>query len=155
MGVSTDGIICYGVLFDNEEEPFEGLDECDGEEEWWRQRLGYKEPFQMFDDEGMWIGSEDDWPPEKVREYFDHQRAWDKEHPKPFELVNTCHADVPRWIVALPGSVTRANRGYPVKISEGHVSLVHLDAALDRYLTFLKEMGVEDEPRWWLGSYWG
>lgn len=155
MGVSTDGIICYGVLREEEEEPFEGLNDCDGEEEWWCQRNGYEPPFEMFDSNGEWIGGKDQWPPEKVREYFDHQRAWDAEHPMPFELVNTCHSDVPRWIIALPGSVTRASRGYPVAISEGTVSLVHKEAALERYLAFLKEMKIEDKPRWWLGSYWG
>ena len=156
MGQSTDGQICYGVYVGDELPWSDGEDfEYDGDEdEWWRKRSGYEPPFEMFTEDGEWIGGEE-WPREKVDAYFDHRREWDKAHPKPFELVNACSGDCPEWIVAMPGTFKSVSRGYPEKISEGTISLVHKEAALERYKAFLAEIGIEGEPSWYLSSYWG
>jgi len=164
MGVSTDGIICYGVIT-GEDHPLDLsagtrddiplMSDCDHDEEvWWREYRGYKPPFEMFTSAGNWIGGEP-WPQEKRDEYHAHRRAWERANPMPFEMVNACSDNVPEWIICLPGSVTVANRGYAVEISEATISLVHKDVALERYLAFLEEIGVDGKPHWYLGSYWG
>jgi len=154
MGQSTDGIICYGV-YTGEDHPIPGAEKFDDDvEDWWKDRLGYKPPFEMFDEDGMWIGGKK-WPDEKCREYYDHKYAWEKAHPMPFEMVNVCSYDCPMWIICVPGTKTVANRGYPVEINQSILSLMDHLVALEQFNDFLKEVGINEEPRWYLGSFWG
>jgi len=153
MGVSTDGVICYGVYVE-EDLPFD-QEKHDDEEEWWRHHKGYKRPFEMFTEDGQWIGGEE-WPEEKCDEYFEHQREWDEANPMPFELVNVCSADCPMWVIAVPTMKTTACRGYPVVIDQGTLSTRGFSEEIERFREFLKEaFDITEEPKWFLGSYWG
>lgn len=156
MGQSTDGQICYGVYVGDELPWGDGEDfEYDRDEvAWWRKRRGFKRSFELFTPEGDWI-DEAGTTEERRRAYSQEQWDWDKANPMPFELVNACSSECPEWIIALPGTLKSASRGYPEKISEGTISLVHREAALERYKAFLAEIGVEGEPSWYLSSYWG
>ena len=150
MGVSTDANICYGIFLDEDYE-YPWGDEW--EETWWRETAcGYRPPFELFNERGDWIdGKEPD--KEIVSEYFDHQRNFEKAHPMPFELVNYCSGEFPMCILAVPGTVTRASRGYPKEINP--LRLVVSSSFLLPFEEFCKEFGFSGERKWWLSSYYG
>ena len=57
MGVSTDGQICFGIMFDEGFEfPWNGGEDDQDLESWWMEEVcGYKPPFELFTEEGQWI----------------------------------------------------------------------------------------------------
>lgn len=150
MGVSTDGELSYGVIFDEDDEfPW---DEHGDEEAWWRDVNEYKCPLEWpFDENGEWLDVPD--RESKASACFAHQREWMKANPMPFRLVNACSGDYPQWIVAMPGIGFCARRGYPVKID----GLPDVDpTALQKLKSFLKDfLDCDEEPGWVLSSYWG
>jgi len=167
MGQSTDGHISHGILIEEDTKvPWDS--ERNGDiKEWWSKECGYKEPFVLFGPDGNYDPSvelktvrngiwEEKKPADEtlVGKYFEHRREWDKRHPLPIELVNTCSGEYPIWIIAVPGTVRRAYRGSPVEIDpdEFHWN----DHAFAAFLEFCEKYGiVGDGPKWWLGSYWG
>lgn len=137
MGQSTDAQLWYGFTFEDgykfpwAAEPFDG-----DLEEWWRKEQGFV-------------------PPENVPygELFDAERAFDKEHPCPAELITHCSGEYPMYGLAVRGSEYKANRGYPILIeglglSQGEIE--PLKKFCERY-----ELTPEGEIGWWLTSYWG
>lgn len=150
MGVSTDGIVCFGILLDEDVElPWESgeWEEDSDIEGWWRATRGYQEPFVIAD----WDAVSDD----QMRAYYEHRREWEEEHPCPVEPVNCCSGEYPMWILAVPGSVQTAHRGLPQTLE---VPTVH-EAAGEQLLKFCVTYGIEIEegnkPQWWLCSYCG
>jgi hypothetical protein len=113
MGVSTDGQICYGIKFDGEYNfPWDD-DQWESIDDWWIYGVcGYKNPFEMFDEAGSWIGGAR-WPEGKIRTYYDTKYDFEKEHPLPIELVKHCHNDYPMYILAVSSTCLVASRGYP------------------------------------------
>lgn len=152
MGVSTNGLLFFGVEF---EEGFEfpwDAEEFEGdEEEWWRSVGGWVAPFEPFDERGEYAEGFTKGDP-RVGEYFDLQSKWESSHPMPIEIVNICSDDCPIYALAVAGAVTTARRGYPVRIVPAE--LVADPAPL---LAFCEKYGIEleNEPRWLLASYWG
>jgi hypothetical protein len=151
MGTSTDGLIFFGWAFDEGHEfPWSEQDE-DDPEEWWRNINGYKPPFQLYDERGEYPNGE--MPTDaQLKTYYDLQRCWDQQHPLPFELVNYCYHDNPMWALAVPRSVLRAHRGFPLSFDPQRLSA---DATGLRQ--FCEKHGIElaGEPQWYLASYWG
>ena len=155
MSTTTNGEVCVGVLLNDEAEEFElpwmAADvDCD-EEEWWLKVNGYKPPFELFTEDGDYIGGVEP-PRAKVREYYAHKTAWMKLNPLPFELVNYRSGDCPMYILAVPGTVQTANRGYPKELT--------LDTRIRplRQIVlreFCKKYNLPTEFKWWLTSYWG
>ena len=153
MGMHADGQICFGILLEEETElPW---NDSDGEEAWWRSVNGYVAPFTPYTLDGSYA---EGWGPKDPRfeEYFAHQRAWEKEHPLPFEMVNACHYDYPVWILAEPDSMVRARQGSPEALLEDMFS-EDMDAYADRLVQFCKTHGIEFEgkPKWYLSGCWG
>lgn len=157
MGTSTDGQICYGIAFDEGFE-FPWHDDDGGDiESWWIDKVhGYKPPFECYDADGNYLPGFDDKDP-RVNEFFDHRRAFAKSHPLPVEEVNYCSADYPMWILAVPGTVKSARRGFPEEFDPTKLVVSAEETAA--LLTFCKEHRIEvlkeNKPRWWLSSYWG
>lgn len=152
MGVSTNGEINYGIVFEAYFAfPWE---DHDGIEEWWQEVRGYKRPFELFTPEGNYIDGKEP-PREKVDEYFDHEREWNKANPLPVEEINYCSAECPMYMLAVPGAGLTANRGYPCEFNPA--SLVVTDEQRDALLDFCKEHGIEHDkpPKWYLTSYCG
>ena len=156
MSHSTNGEISFGILFP---EGFEFPWESYGEEEWWLKTLGYKPPFELFNEEGNYINSLDKDNKEKISQYFAHKRDFETKNPLPFELVNYCSANCPMFILACPGSVKTAYRGYPKEISLSSESSYYSEkeALLNFIQTYLKDIdGFEDIDltfKWYLSSY--
>ena len=156
MGVSTDGIICYGIaLEDGCKLPWQD-EKWDGdEEEWWMYEVcGYKNPFELFDEYGEWVpGMERE--EEKHRQYYDQRREFKKAHPLPIEVVRHCSGEYMMYIIAAPGTVRKAARGYPEEIN---VDMFRPDSrGFNLVIDFCDEYGIDrnnEEPRWWLCSMW-
>lgn len=155
MSVSTDGQINYGIPF---EEGFEfPWDDESGEtgiEDWWMEANGYKPPFQPFTSEGDYApGFSKDDP--RIDEYFKHRREWLEKNPVPVEDVNYCSGDCPMILLAVPGLGLSCSRGYPEAFDPQ--SLVATEEQRAMLLEFCKRWGIEtdEEPKWYLTSYWG
>lgn len=112
MGVSTDGQICYGILFDEDYEFPWASTRHEDEEEWWREVTGFNPSFRPFTKEGDFTNGVTREDP-RIDVFFDEQRAWDQEHPLPVKLVNVCSDSAPQYILATPSSCKTASRGYP------------------------------------------
>jgi len=154
MTVSTDGQICFGIVLDEGIElPWEDEDGEGYIELWWLDVQGYKPPFEMYNDRGSYIGGVK--PSEKKhREYYDHQHAFEKTHPLPVKSVNYCSGDYPMYILAVPGSCKRANRGCPESFNPTELTVTQEE--VEKLLQFCDDYGIEhDEPKWWLSSYRG
>lgn len=156
MGVSTNGQISYGILF---EEGFEFPWDCeqfDGDiEDWWKSANGYQNPeFDPYDERGDYKpGVTKDDP--RIAAYHGHAREWLQANPVPVELVNCCSADCPIYILSLPEFGATANRGYPQAFHP--TLLVERPEHAQQLVDFCAKYGIEtsDEPKWWLSSYWG
>lgn len=155
MGVSTDGQICFGVVceegteFPWDEKPWDG-----DIDEWWRMEVcKYHPEVEIYDESGHYIDGKE--PSQSVIEdYFSAQRAFDKEHPLPVELVNYCSEDCPMYILAVSPTVMNCRRGYPLSFKPESLTVATFDVAA--LLQFCETYGIEHgEPGWWLSSYWG
>jgi hypothetical protein len=154
MSTSTDGQICYGILFEEDFEfPWSEFD--DDIEDWWRHINNYENPNPSpFDEKGYYLpGIKRDSL--EITKYFDHSREWDEKNPIPIKIVNYCSANEPMIILAVKRTVLTANRGYSTSFNPS--SLVVSSEEREELLEFCeKYIGkVPESPRWWLSSYWG
>lgn len=149
MGVTTDAILCFGV--DMGESPgFPWMQEDNEFDEWMANRIGIYYPFKGNDKEwNDWYSIKEN--KEAMSLYWNIKR--DLENGCPVQIVYHCSAEYSEYILAVRGTVTKANRGYPEKITHLEVDRVKIN----EYMTTLKEWGIElpEQPEWLLASYWG
>lgn len=151
MTQSTDGQICYGIDV-GEDLPWD-QNEFEDVDDWWIVESGFvwegKNPFTPEGDYVPGVKRGDSL----IKEFFAARSKWRNEHPIPIELVNTCSGQCPQYIVAVPGTVLVANRGYPVAFNPyGYFDFDSLKLA--QWKVFCEKYGVEGEPRWYLSSCW-
>jgi len=154
MGQSTDGQICFGVVFEEDAElPWEA-EEYDGIEDWWTEVGGFKAEFDPYTDEGEFKQGVSHTDP-RVDKYYNDRVEWRKRNPLPVELVNSCSTNCPMWIIAVRGTVQEANRGFPIKFDPAALTVdpKNLQAFIDFVGRFEIEFG--GDPAWYLSSYWG
>lgn len=154
MGVSTNGIIAWGIVF---EEGYEFPWGCDGEDglsEWWLDVQEYKHPFEIYTDDGDYVDGVVDGDP-RIDEYYQHYFDWEKANPCPVGLENVCSGDYPIYALVIPELTRECRRGFPSFFDPKE--LVVTEEQKSSFLAFLKDCGIEyeDEPGWFLGSYWG
>jgi len=159
MGQSTNGQLCYGIVFDEGFEfPWTNFDGDGGElEDWWIEVAhGYKPPFECFDEDGDYLPGFKTHDP-RVDEYFSHRRAFKNAHPLPVVEVNYCSGDYPMYILAVPQSCRSNYRGDPKSIDPAQlvVTADQVNLLLDFCKTHGIELTAEQSPQWWLSSYWG
>ena len=155
MGVSTDGQLCFGYLFEEGFEfPWDDEQFEDGYEDWWKHINGYENPHEdPFTDDGEWKeGFSRDCP--KTEIYYDYKRKWESNNPFPVEIINYCSYDCPMYIIAIPETCKSNRRGYPVEVDPA--TLV-VPEQLQRFKDWFEEHNIETEgePKWWLSSFWG
>lgn len=155
MGTSTDGQICYGIAFDEDYEfPWDA--ERDHEiESWWIYRVhGFKHSTELFDSSGNYLNGREP-SREEVSKYFAESRAFKDAHPVPVVLINYCSAEYPMYILAAPGTVHVARRGFPAEFNPADLVVSH--EARAALLQFCTDHGipVHEDPKWLLSSYWG
>jgi hypothetical protein len=157
MSVSTDGKICFGSLFEEGFEfPWDKYKDNPGDiEDWWiYEVLGYKNPFEIYDENGEYINGER--PDEnRVDEYYKCRREFLMGNQVPVELVNCCSCDCPIYIISIPGSKQRCSRGYPIEIDfeKMFVSDEQKKALIEFIETYITTTDYE-EPKWYLASLW-
>ncbi len=155
MTVSTNAQISYGVLIEeseNEEPMPWDFERYQGDiEEWWIYACGYKDPTELFDEDGDWLPGVNRG---LYNGYYIARAAWLKEHPCPIELVNYCSGPYPMYILAVPGSVFTVNRGFPKPIRQNESP--PSDGEIEALLKFCEghDFTIKDGPCWWLSSYW-
>lgn len=152
MTVSTDGIICFGVLIDEDVKlPWDDY----AFDDWWIETVhGYEPPFQLYDSDGEYLNGVKA-SKEETTQYYAHRRDFEKEHPQTIQPVNCCHSDYPIWILAVPSSVRRCHRGYPLPIMPSNLKVEKEE--WDTLHQFCVQFGIEIKDNsmgWWLASYW-
>lgn len=155
MGTSTNGQICYGILFEEGFEfPWDNSEWEDDIDDWWLHVSGWTwDKEQPFIDGDYAPGFYRDHP--LIEEYFSSSRSWLKEHPLPVLLVNYQSGECPAYILAAPGTLTIARRGYPELITtDVFTRTLEQEESL---VSFCQKYGIEydTKPQWYLSSYWG
>lgn len=145
MGVSTDGILFYGICIDPEEVevPWHSEeDDGDGPEIHYAAKMGVKEPEDEYSDKpGV---------KEKYSKYWDEKQRINKE--SGCKVVWHCSWECPMFGLAISASTRTASRGYPTEIKAVEVD-ENWDVCLKDYC---EKMDVEyEQPKWWLVSMWG
>lgn len=152
MSVSTDGQLCYGIVLEEDYEFPWSDEEWDNDiEDWWVYGiLGYPRA-DFYDDHGKKPGTTH----EQVDEYYKGLWAFRKENPLPVDVVNYCSDNAPMYILAVPSSKHSNSRGFPVEIDPEQLIVAHGEKMA--LLEFCDTYNIErdDEPKWWLSSYWG
>ena len=153
MGVSSDGLIAFGIPFEEDFE-FPWNEKHEGDiETWWLDVCGFKPTLYPFTDEGEYIK---DYTDKMVNDYFAEKHAFQKEHPLRIELRNYCHGDYPMDMLCIKSSVITANRGSPTELNPENLTARGEDWT--KILTdFCKkhEIEIPSEPKWYLFSYMG
>lgn len=165
MGTSTDAYICYGINVGDTEVPWDDPNRYDdGIHTWWLEVTGFDpENKPPWDDEGNWLMELSKEERDQLYEAWRAEKAqWVMNHPLPVELVNTCSYSCPEYILAVPGSVVKADRGYPTLFRPK--DLLRQDACFynsslkESWLRFVIDHGFEQflsNEGWYLSSFWG
>jgi hypothetical protein len=156
MGQSTNGQICFGIMFEEGFE-FPWTSDEDGEgdiESWWIYQVhGFKHDIELYDEAGNHIDGKEP-SKEDLEKYYGPQQAFEKAHPLPIELVNYCSGDYPMYILAVPRTVKINHRGNAVAFNPGELVVTQEERAL--LIDFCGQHGIEmpNEPKWYLSSVW-
>jgi hypothetical protein len=156
MGQSTNGQICFGVVFEGDYEfPWDDELHTGDLEEWWLREAGFKPKHPIHDETGNWIGGVKPTDAQ-YNLYFSEKREFKKAHPLPVEEVNYCSGECPMYILAVPSSLKSASRGYPKEFDPAALKVTEEEKAA--LIKFCEKYGLEPEspePTWLLSSYWG
>ena len=103
MGNRASSTICYGIKFESEY-PFPWMDEesdFDDIDDWWLYEVcKYTPLFEIYNEDGEYIdGIKPD--EEKVNEYWDNLRKFEKENPIPIELIYGGTSDYPDFVIGI------------------------------------------------------
>lgn len=155
MGISTNGQICFGILFP-EEYAFP-WDKYGDEEEWWlKDVLKYKPPFEIFDSKGEYIDGVKP-PKETIDKYYEYRRNFiNKSNAFPVDIVNCCSCDYPIYIMSVKSSFMFCYRGNPADFDLKDLFVSQDDR--DKLIQFCEMYCKTDEdfpvmePKWYLSS---
>ena len=135
MGQSTDAILFYGILFEEEGEPPAFIADAG---------------FDYFDD---YVESQSGLPLYGQEGHsFDDHRAYKES--LPVEMIHHCSSEYEMYGLAVKGCSFLAKRGYPVTLDNGLPEVS--DGKRQAFLKWLSDRGIAyDDPKWILCSYWG
>jgi hypothetical protein len=156
MPISTNGQICFGIMFkDDDEFPWNTEEYNYDLETWWIKLIcGYKPPFEIYvDEEGTLLK---DVSQDKKEEYWLHLREFKKLHPVPIEEISCCHWDDPMYILAVSRTYLCANRGSPEEFNPADLTVSKEE--IQKLMDFIKKylnLNEIPEPKWYLSSYYG
>ena len=150
MGVSTDAMLVYGYVWDDECELYPGADEDEWEEVVLRKR-GVPNPWDSHESTPGWV--------QDHRAELDAWSAAKKFVAAEFGVDIDQHGS-DQWavpIVKISGAGRRAARGYPEEMTSGDLAV---GEDWDEKLTaFCDEVGIDVSeakgPGWFLLSWWG
>ena len=152
MGISSNGLIAFGIPFE-EGFQFPWNEKNEGDiEAWWLDVCGFKPTLYPFTDEGEYIKGYTD---KMGNDYFAEKHAFQKEHPLPIELQNYCHGDYPMYMLCIEDSVIRASRGFPNELNPENLTAKEDWAKILTDFCKKHEIEIPSEPKWYLFSYMG
>jgi len=140
MGISSDGILFYGIMFDWEDGNEPWADDEGGDEAWVCDKLGIsdKEP------------KHDDYKSQDWKDYWEYKR--ERLADIGIEFVLHCAYDYAMWGLAISPTILRAYRGYPKEIDSIDIA----EEWNEKLRAFCELVGVPySEPKWWLCSVYG
>lgn len=139
MGQSTDAILAFGVDL-GESGSFPWDDSGDDFETWWAAQNGVSEPEEEYSESTKGLH----------QEYWERKRKLEKQCP--VELITHCHSDSPMYVLALRGTKTEANRGYPEPLP-----YIITTPNPEGLVKFAQKYNIklDKAPQWLLFSYWG
>lgn len=142
MGVSTNGILVFGIDFSEEFLPFED------------ESLGEDFETLLANDAGIEV-PEGEYSEERGKEYSRYwERCSENAKKSEIELITHCSGDYPMYILAVRGTEYNAWRGDPTEIDLDKLTVT--DEQIGALKSFCELHGlVYSQPRWLLCSYWG
>jgi len=149
MGVSTDGILFYGICLPEESYEWSDDSNCFIEE-----KLGLKDQSGLFDEHGEYAVEEG------TEEHERRKKLWHKHKDRCMAARKELGANVdihcsynyPMNYIFAEGSRIRASRGYPEEVKSLEVK-PEWDVNIRKLCDIL---GVEyEQPKWYLVSMWG
>jgi len=156
MSTSTDGQICYGIVFpEGYQFPWDDETFCGDLSEWWLFESGWNFsgpcPWDESGDYAPGFSREDP----RINVWYESRRLWLAGHPCPVIAINYQSAECPAWILAIPSTLTIAHRGYPKRIESQTITINSDHHRL--FFDFIEKYNLqgEESPDWYLSSYWG
>ena len=156
MGVSTDGQLSFGIMFDEGFQfPWTDPDDEEGDgglAAWWRRVNNMPEPaFYPYTEDGKYKQGVLVNDP-RIDEYFLHRSDWLKANPIPIDLVEHCSISHQMYIISVPGLRFTASRGFPLEIAPEQLQVTCAQRQLP--IIFCEKWGIDmpDQPKWWLSS---
>ena len=149
MSTTTNAQICYGVVFEADCEFPWGNDI----ELWWRNLLGFRHSFEIYDESGKYINGVQPGV-EIFTAYHAEQMEFNKAHPLPVELIFHCSCEYTMYILAVKGTTKTARRGYAVEFDP--MALAVTDEQKAVLMEFCEKYGLSfvAGPAWFLTSWW-
>jgi len=139
MGIDTDGILVFGIDFDEElPEAWQNVECFDFED-------------MVTDEANVPKLREDETEEEKHARWAAQIKAVDA---CPVELVYHCSEGLPMYILAIRGTRQVASLGHPEEILPHNLEVPQ--EKIDAMKKWMTEHDIEwQEPTWLLCSYWG
>lgn len=139
MGVSTDGILFYGISIDPEDVDIPWKDD-EEPEIFYAKKKGILKPEIEFSEATK----------EEYREYWKKKDTINKD--SECKVITHCSYDYPMYGICISESYTCASRGYPKEIKSLEIGN-NWDNLLKDYC---EVMEIEyEQPKWILCSMWG
>lgn len=154
-GEMIDGEISYGVYVGESDNLPWDHNGWDCEINWWKSVQGFQNTeWCPYTPEGGLKEGVGDYDP-RIGAYFNAAVRWLSKNPLPFDLVNASSYELPLWILAVPGSVRTARRGFPVDFQPSDLQVdkegeSRLKGFVEDHLSHLDL----DPPIWRLSSCW-
>lgn len=152
MGVSTDGILCFGMFL---KESIELPWGDDGIQDWWRYTIcKYVSKKELFNEEGGYLKGVKP-SQQEIDVYYEEMEDFDAKHPLPIEEIKHCSWEYPMYILAVPGMHQRASRGFPRGINTDELTVTpdQKQKLLNFCSSYLSLKFKEEDMQWWLASY--
>lgn len=151
MGVSTDGILCYGFSLGDEGGVLPSwLLDGDPEDEDSNaiEFVDFLAKLYELPHPGEWSGDEATLA--RFHEYWDKQRQLEKD--VGIEVVNHCSGEYPMFILAVAESVKTAARGSITELGQNTTANPEWE---DKLRAFCEKAGIKfEEPQFLLCSMW-
>ena len=153
MGVTTNGILCYGFpLGDEDDVAPSWLIDGDPEDEN-SEAMDFEDFLAKLHElphpPGKW--SDDEATKARLREYWDKKSKLVEE--VGIELVEHCSEEYTMYVLAVTESVTTATRGSTIELGQ---AITTKQEWSEKLRAFCEKAGIEfKEPQFLLCSYWG
>lgn len=156
MDIIKAGQICFGIAFtEGIEFPWDRDGYNGNIDNWWVYSvLEFHPSFELYDIKGDFLEGMKP-PQEKMDAYWQERYDFKKQtRPLPVQLINYCNSEYPHWILAIPSSIVVAYECEPVAFNPSGLKVTK--KAKEDLINFCRQHGIdfEEEPKWWLSSYW-